>query len=360
MYFVTPPPSKFDSGLAKRVYSLGNEPFDFGIVSADGSPTPAGFHFRSGRKFTDETRLSKNFSDQKFNNHICGRWFYGGILFAHFGHFMTESVHRILEFKEFGDSVEGIIFQKAPYKGSISFDPLSFNYIREVFESFFRINLDKVKFLEAPTTVDDLAFRPQSHQLGQAPNEEYLSRLDALESFYADTALNENLETYDKLYLSRRKYLSFGRTLGMGSVEKELEQNGFFILCPEEVPLSSQIHLLRNAKQVVAEAGSAIHLLDLLGPKNLRLDILSRRGRDGSYWKNLYDRRVTHVSVFDSVLPIHHYVGQAPGVGSSLSDPIELMAYLERIGIPLDRERFLKEIRRETLEDLRRLKICLQ
>ena len=145
----------------------------------------------------------------------------------------------------------------------------------------------------------------------------------------------------------------------MNAIESAALESGFEIIRPEEWPVSQQILNILQATDLYCEAGSALHLIDTLGPQDLNLVVLSRRGNDGNYWRNLYKGRVKSVTTFDDVLPLHDYFGTSPGEGHSLIHSRRIVTFLEGIGLNFDKATFIRNLVEETSRDLSSLGLGL-
>jgi capsular polysaccharide biosynthesis protein len=77
-----------------------------------------------------------------------------------------------------------------------------------------------------------------------------------------------------RLYLSRAGLRAGMRHVNRAELRPLLERQGFEEICPETLPLAQQIALLRAASHVVAEDGSAAHLM-AFAPAGLRALVLA-------------------------------------------------------------------------------------
>jgi hypothetical protein len=168
---------------------------------------------------------------------------------------------------------------------------------------------------------------------------------------------NWNTERFRKIFLSRVNYRNSGRALGMAAVENVMRASGIEVIRPEELPISQQVLNILQSDEIYCEAGSALHLLDTLGPQDLRLVILSRRGQDGNYWRNLYQDRIKSVVSFDHVFPLHDYLGTSPGDGHSLIHSRKIAEFLDRSGLKIEKNSFIEDLVLETKKDMQELGI---
>lgn len=323
----------------------------FGVVDDSGRALESAYHWRGGRCLADIARLERRLQDQENVEELLGNWYYGGIFYPHFGHFMTESLHRLREYTKNAANYDGIIFLKSPMSASFDYDPLSSDFVRFFLSDFFGINTHRIKFTTEFLHVEKLDVGKLESQLGLCPDLKYLEFLADRVSQLAVTR-DWNLRRSRKIFLSRRNYLKSGRALGMNAVEAVALESGFEIIRPEEWPVAQQILNILQATDLYCEAGSALHLIDILGPQDLNLVVLSRRGNDGNYWRNLYKGRVKSITTFDDVLPLHDYLGTTPGEGHSLIHSRRIVNFLDGSGMNFDKPNFIKNLVEETSADL--------
>jgi hypothetical protein len=333
----------------------------FGVVDNQGRAVTEAFQCRAGKSLTNAEGLERRFKGQQEWTRLDGAWYYGGILYPHFGHFMTESVHRLRGYIEHAERYTGVIFLKTPQLGTFDYDPLDFPHVCDTLFDYFSLSKDDVFICDTPLEIESLTSVPQQSQLGIPISADYLNFLGQLQVRYVAKFMAEEDRpaTPDRVFISRRRYLSAGRALGMRAVEEVYEENGYEVFEPERWPLTVQVTTVSQASNVACEAGSAIHLLDIMGKLNIDLTVLSRRGLDRTYWYNLYRPRVKRMIVFDAVFPIVDYTMTPHDRGHSLIHPQEIMAFMEREHIVFNRAKFLDRLRYHTSEDMQQMFLCL-
>lgn len=325
----------------------------FGILSDDGVPVKEAFHYRGGRCLTEAAALHRRYLETTNFERLSGKWYFGGILFSHFGHFLTESIHRLRQYVANQESYNGVIFIKSPHAGTFSFNPLNIEYIYAILTEYFNIPKDRILISDSYLEIECLHCNPQEQQLGGSPDVDYMQFLGRLEKEYLKGRANN--PKVEKIFLSRKNYLRAGRALGMKAVERIFSNNGYFIISPENHTIREQFLFVSDAKKVVCEAGSALHLFDVLGPQRAELVVMSRRGFDAHYWKNLYGNRVSRFFAFDKALPMHSYFGTTAGAGHSLYHTQFLIAFLQEIGLEFNPREFISDLRAAVNEDIRSL-----
>ena len=194
----------------------------------------------------------------------AGPTLYAGPYFAHFGHAIAESLHRLWaarHFPELGNA--RIVFQAQPGAAR----PPWFDAILEL----IGIAPERVILLDHLARFEELHVPAQGRALGGA-----LLLPDYL-SLFPLAPIPVPADAPRHLYISRSRYTHSGIYLGESLIERVLEQAGFAIAHPQDLPLSRFAGLLRAAETIVFAEGSAIHNLELTGPVDARVMVIGRR-----------------------------------------------------------------------------------
>jgi len=239
----------------------------------------------SEREIFLENKLENGFEIPR----IKGKWMYGGILYDHFGHVLSESVQRLWCWRHIVNEVEGIIFLTSGPKEIDGFG----GYLNELFD-LWNIDKSKIKIVREVTDVDRLYLPKPGGSIGSPQEEWYESELEALTppSLFKDNKFPE------KIVFSRKNFLTSGKIIGFSSVEKLLEDAGYRIISPEDCSLTEQIKLIVNARNIVWEEGSNIHVLDILPRQNLDAFVFKRR-RGLATFDVVLNRKVKSLNNFD-------------------------------------------------------------
>lgn len=166
---------------------------------------------------------------------LKGTYIYGGCLFAHFGHFIWESLTRldaILKCRNYP-----ILF--------ISPNDQVFN-TQKLFFKTLGIKNDII-VIRKPTEVSSLIYSSPQSSLYPA----YMS--DSLLS--AMGIKNFDSMTERKVWFSRTK-LKYGKIVNEEEIESEVKSMGFDIIYPEKLPLQEQIKLISTSRIVSGFTGS--------------------------------------------------------------------------------------------------------
>lgn len=193
-----------------------------------------------------------------------GPTLYAGPYFAHFGHGVAESLHRLWAARHFAEFRDArIVFQmqqgtrRRPW-----FDAML---------ELIGIAPERVLLLDHVAGFEELHVPAQGRALGGA------LLLAGYPSLFPLSPIEVPADAPKRLYVSRSRHMHSGIYLGESLVERVLERAGFTIVHPQELPLRDLAGLLLGAEQIVFAEGSAIHNLELTGPVEARVMVIGRR-----------------------------------------------------------------------------------
>lgn len=216
---------------------------------------------------------------------LKGRYLWGGHLMHHFGHFMSESTHRMYS-AILGCKYDGIIFA-----GRHPLHP----WMIEMFEKIYKCKIPIYISDEKTFLIDELMIYPQACILGGGN----------LYQDYSDflfNIVNQSLRfnsNGDKLFIGRI-HLNDGTSLiGEEYLYAELERDGFQYFIPENYPITEQFKKIINAKLIVMVGGSASHIFDHLGPINADLLLIGRGDGDIYYHHKSIEGKVRLFATLD-------------------------------------------------------------
>lgn len=191
---------------------------------------------------------------------------YAGPFFLHFGHFISESLHRLwprLTMPEWrGAKVAYHAFSSSPLP-SYALDSLA----------LFGVAAEDLMPIRATTRFDRLCVAPQARQMmGPALTEQYQALLDPL--LDARFPLRQ---TGRRLYVSRLHHHHTGSYFGESYVERTLKAQGFEVVYPERHSLHEMVGLFRSSDMAVFAEGSALHIMELCGSHAPDALVIARR-----------------------------------------------------------------------------------
>lgn len=248
-----------------------------GVLFPDGRYCPEGALWRKYRPLTVEPGFP-----ERIEHNLEGRWLWGGVLWAHFGHFLVESAARIWALAHLDKPVDGILF--IPKRPRVGDEVRGFH--RE-YMGLMQKDLP-IHVAAQPTRVEELVVPGQGFGLGliTAGTKKYR---DAVHQQFARDVAPEGPE---KIYISRSKLgLGKGGLLGEERMEDYLMSEGYEIFHPQDHSLTVQLAHYKAAKQVIAADGSALHLFAMVGRKDQPVAMILRR-RSGA--NNLLAQNVAH------------------------------------------------------------------
>jgi capsular polysaccharide biosynthesis protein len=235
-----------------------------GVLDADGQDVGLAKCWRDSTQRTTTTPPMLDAAET-----LSGTWLYGGLLYAHFGHFLCESTSRLWALDLPDTRVEGVIFlpkQRVPRMARL---------LRPTkpWLAMTGCHLPVTAPME-PTRVERLIIPEQGFGTGDmvAGRPEY--RAFARRNFGAQIAA----EGSPRLYISRSRLFSKrGRILGEAYLERALAAEGYDIFHPQEHPIEVQVARYKAARQVISTDCSALHLAAFFAQPGDRVAIIARR-----------------------------------------------------------------------------------
>lgn len=234
-----------------------------GVLEADGAYCPHGALWRKFRPLSTEPT-----KPEKVGKTIKGRWLWGGVLWAHFGHFLVESTARLWALNNLDKPVDGILFiPKRPRVGEA---------VRGFHTDFVNLLAPgmPIQVATKPAQVEELIVPGQGFGLGLITAGTQKFR-DAIHEGFAKDIAPDGPE---KIYISRSALgLGKGGLLGEERLEELLAKEGYETFHPQQYDLATQIARYKAAKKVIAADGSAIHLYAMVGGPDQPVAIILRR-----------------------------------------------------------------------------------
>ena len=234
-----------------------------GVLDGNGRYCPHGALWRKYRPLTTEPPAPDHVAGT-----LSGRWLWGGVLWAHFGHFLVESSARLWALAELDRPVDGVLFiPKRPRVG-------------EMVRGFQRDFIGQmapglpIKVAAEPMKVEELVVPGQGFGLGKITTGTPKFR-DAIHSRFGKDIEPEGPE---KIYISRSKLgLGKGGLLGEDRLEDLLAEEGYEIFHPQEHDIATQLARYKAAQRVIAADGSALHLFAMVGRPDQPVAMILRR-----------------------------------------------------------------------------------
>jgi|GEM_PF-1141642 len=225
--------------------------------------------------------------------HLPGRHLYGGPLLGHFGHFVSESSHRLWAYRLHREAIDQVLVLPCP-QPTTSQTPAAYTELapfqRQTL-ALFGIPAERVRFVNAPTRVERLLVPEQASLFGGAlaPPSAYLDLLgDNAERFFAGYRPRRTAYP-ERLYVGRSHLVHQGGIAGEAYLERLLVAEGFTLFRPEEHDLFEQLTHYRHARLCLFTEGSALHGLELLGRlgHSPTVAVLGRRPLNEPQWRRI-------------------------------------------------------------------------
>ncbi|WP_212522934.1 glycosyltransferase 61 family protein [Actibacterium sp. MT2.3-13A] len=259
-----------------------------GVLDADARYVGHGALWRGHRPITTEPAPADPLED------LPGRWIWGGVLWAHFGHFLAESTARLWALDHAQGPVDGILY--IPKRPRLEDEVKGFH---NAFLGLLGCDLP-IRVAHRPTRVEELIVPGQGFGLGAISAGTEPFRATFRRRFGAGVAPDGP----ERLYISRSALgLRKGGILGEENLEARLAEQGYEIFHPQQHDMRTQIARYKAAKQVVAADGSALHLFAMVGRPEQQVGVVLRRS------SNVADNLITHLT---------HFCGRAPVVIDAL------------------------------------------
>jgi hypothetical protein len=231
-------------------------------VFSEGRPVEMSVCF-GGRSGESITRFPEPAAPER---HMAGTYLFGGVLWDHFGHMLCEGTGRLWALAGRQD-IAGVLFFPQPADNA--------RVCARGFAALAQeLGLPKVIVLDSPVTVDRLLVPEQ----GLGSGDLMLGRPESRAFLRDRLARPPGRERSRRLYLSRcGQPRRRGMVLGEAGLERLFAAQGFEIIRPERLELSTQLDAYRAASHVVGTEGSAFHLLALAGGTGCKVGVIKRR-----------------------------------------------------------------------------------
>lgn len=256
-----------------------------GVLDRDGAYCPEGALWRKFRPLTTKPEKPVTAPTK-----LSGRWLWGGVLWAHFGHFLVESSARLWALDHIDGPIDGVLFMpKRPKVGDA---------VRGFQQEFVGLMAPElpIRVATEATQVEELIVPGQGFGLGKITEGTQKFR-NAIHNRFARDVEPDGAS---KIYISRSALgVGKGGLLGEERLEDLLIKQGYDIFHPEKYDLKTQLARYKAAKHVVAADGSALHLFAMVGRADQKVAMILRRKAGAN---NLLARNVAHFTGTDPII----------------------------------------------------------
>lgn len=169
---------------------------------------------------------------------------FGGVLFDHYGHLITDSTARLWYLAGHPEDNRKVVFVKTPSMCLVPEDPMPFLQL-------LGLPAERIEIVERPTRFRQVVVPEQAMYAYEGFRPEWASVFDLIRS-------NVPPSPYRKIYFSRARFQK-GDTLNEDIFENYYRDRGFHIVYPEECSVREEISLTAGADELVATIGTLSH-----------------------------------------------------------------------------------------------------
>ena len=214
-------------------------------------------HWKENRKVSQPLQSRPEPRERLSGTHV-----YGGFLFAHFGHFIVESLSRLW----LSEAAGGSRVLMVPRRDGI-------RRIGGFQRTFFDLLSPRpVDLVLHAVEVERLIIPGQGFGLGKisraTPEFRHMLR-ERLAHLPADGP--------NRIYISRTGLPGAGSVLNEDALERNLQRRGYAVMHPQTMGIEEQLSWFKSATHVVGVDSSAFHLLGFVARPDQRVAIILRR-----------------------------------------------------------------------------------
>lgn len=195
---------------------------------------------------------------------------YGGILFSHFGHMVTESLTRLWWHLDNPNSGYRFAFLRE------NTAPVIWDFL-----SMLGITEDKLLLIDRPMQFKAIIIPEQATVLRHGGYREQAMRVyDAIRNQVKPAG-------YDKIYLTRTKLSEKLQMINESYFEDHFRSQGYVVIAPEQLTVKEQVAIMAGARHVACISGTLSHNI-LFCQDGVELTILCRSDEPipPQYWIN--------------------------------------------------------------------------
>jgi hypothetical protein len=267
--------------------------------------------------------------------YLAGSYCYAGMLYNHFGHSMSEMVHRIIPSKRISDCPKWIMVSHRSNK-DIKFTQ-SYSSVWSIY-NFLGINSENVTIISRASHVEELDVYQAGSHFGRPPTDDYLDMLEEFTNPRLD-AIFKNTWRPEKVYVSKSGSGPTAGLLGEKYLEACFEEAGYFILRPEKYEFAEQLDFYRKSKEIVFLEGSSCHGTEFLGRGSIEnCGVISRRPYHVSIFSTAMVPRCNNFSVLKNTVFLGSSVASPETdnimlhMGTSVLPPGSIKIFLDNNG----------------------------
>ncbi len=201
---------------------------------------------------------------------------YGGLLFAHFGHIITESLSRLWYYLDYPDCRYRYVFLSQ----GIRPEYLEFIYM-------LGIRHEQILIIDEPMQFANVIVPEQTVFF----NGGYRKKALGIYNTIRDSVVPQ---THEKIYLTRTGHDD--RTVNEKYFENQFRNMGYQVIAPEQLSVREQVALMAGARQIACINGTLPHQI-LFSQDDVEITILQRTTAvlAGQFWINQARKAQCHI-----------------------------------------------------------------
>ncbi|ERT08230.1 methyltransferase domain protein [Lyngbya aestuarii BL J] len=238
-----------------------------------------------------------------------GTYIYGGPFHPHFGHSLTESIHRLWAFKT--SIHDGIVFAVSlrPNLNRTNYTPPQwFIQTLEILE----IPLAKCIWVTNDCIFENLIIPEPGSELSLGLKKWYPFYLEKQQERILALTESRRKDKPEKLFLGRNHIPFNGNLAGEKYFETLLVDEGYISLKPENYDLLEQLAYIISAKKIIFSEGSSIYITELINDLDAEIACIPRRPSNKPFYPHISSKTRNYIvagNVAD-ILPLGNWEKQ--------------------------------------------------
>jgi capsular polysaccharide biosynthesis protein len=194
---------------------------------------------------------------------LAGRTLYGGHLFHHYGHFISEGLARLWPYLR--SEFDNLCFYPFIFNGGSR----DLNQYQLDILSLLGVSIDKVRILDESVVMEEAWIPSSAWPINQAAN-------FIMNELYNQITkdIRQSLSSTRKVFVARSKKL---RTSNNDEVQTVFEEQGFEVIYPELLSFQDQLEIYTSASILAGFSGSGLHNIVFCHPKTKVIEISDER-----------------------------------------------------------------------------------
>ncbi|NEQ76784.1 MAG: DUF563 domain-containing protein, partial [Okeania sp. SIO2C9] len=239
--------------------------------------------------YMDQNVDANNCSDRHIDTSKTynGTYIYAGPFHPHFGHALTESIHRLWAFDN--NLHDGVVFAVSLRRNSKPHKYTPPKWFIETLE-ILEIPLGKCIWVTNDCAFENLIIPEAGSELSLGLKQWYRPYLEKLQQRILELTSHLRKNKPEKLFLGRNHLRFSGSLAGDKYIETLLLNEGYISLKPENYDLLEQLAYIMNAKKIIFSEGSAIYILELINYLEAEIACISRKPSNKPFYLHIHTK----------------------------------------------------------------------